>query len=199
MEYLDIRTSDGVPTGQVKEREKVHEDGDIHGTSHVWIVRADASGERQLLLQKRSADKDAFPGCYDISSAGHLPAGQDYLPSAVRELYEELGIRAQEEDLIFLGIHRGYCEDVFYGKPFRNHEVSHVYLYDRPVDADRLTLQESEVESVKWMSLDQCYEKAEEQDPKYCLFVEELDMIREYYRNKDMQDPLCEDKKTPSA
>lgn len=188
MEYLDIRTPDGVPTGKVKEREKVHEDGDIHGTSHVWIAGIDEAGKRQLLLQKRSADKDAFPGCYDISSAGHLPAGQDYLTSAIRELYEELGIRAQEEDLIFLGIHRGYCEDVFYGKPFRNHEVSHVYLYDKPVDIGSLTLQESEVESVKWMPLDQCYEKAREHDPKYCLFVEELDMIREYYQNRPDKD-----------
>ena len=27
------------PTGEVKERSLVHADGDIHGTSHVWIVR----------------------------------------------------------------------------------------------------------------------------------------------------------------
>ena len=77
MEYLDIRTKDGRVTGEVKERTKVHEDGDIHGTSHVWIARINAEGECELLLQKRSADKDAYPGCYDISSAGHLPAGQE--------------------------------------------------------------------------------------------------------------------------
>ena len=107
MEYLDIRTKDGKITGEVKERDKVHEDGDIHGTSHVWIARKNKEGQRELLLQKRSADKDAYPGCYDISSAGHLPAGQEYLPSALRELYEELGIEAKEEELIFLGIHEG--------------------------------------------------------------------------------------------
>ena len=41
MEYLDIRTADGKKTGQIKAREKVHEDGDLHGTSHVWIARKD--------------------------------------------------------------------------------------------------------------------------------------------------------------
>ena len=183
MEYLDIRTKDGKITGEVKERDKVHEDGDIHGTSHVWIARKNKEGQRELLLQKRSADKDAYPGCYDISSAGHLPAGQEYLPSALRELYEELGIEAKEEELIFLGIHEGYCEEVFYGRPFRNHEISHVYLYDQPVDIDKLRLQESEVESVKWMSLEKCFEEMRRKNPNYCLFPEELDMIKRYYDN----------------
>ena len=87
MEYFDIRNEDGSLTGQIKARSRVHEDGDIHGTSHVWIVRRNNGGECELLLQKRSAGKDAYPGCYDISSAGHLPAGQDFLPSALRELF----------------------------------------------------------------------------------------------------------------
>lgn len=184
MEYLDIRTKDGRRTGQIKERKKVHEDGDIHGTSHVWIARQNEAGEYELLLQKRSADKDAYPGCYDISSAGHLPAGQEYLPSAIRELYEELGIRAEEDELIFLGIHEGCSEEIFYGKPFRNHEISYVYLYEKPVDIEKIHLQESEVESVKWMSLEECYEKVYQKDPKYCLFEEELAMIKKYYIDK---------------
>ncbi len=53
MEYLDIRTKDGKITGEVKERDKVHEDGDIHGTSHVWIALKNKEGQRELLLQKR--------------------------------------------------------------------------------------------------------------------------------------------------
>ena len=99
MEFLDIRDKNGNPTGEVKERSLVHADGDIHGTSHVWIVRKNEKGSYDLLLQKRSENKDAFPGCYDISSAGHLPAGQDYLSSALRELEEELGIKAKPEQL----------------------------------------------------------------------------------------------------
>ena len=47
----------------------------------------------ELLLQKRSHDKDSFPDCYDISSAGHVPAGSSVLDSAIRELSEELGIK----------------------------------------------------------------------------------------------------------
>lgn len=180
MEFFDIRNRDGSLTSEVKERTLVHRDGDIHGTSHVWIVRQDENGRCDLLLQKRSANKDAFPGCYDISSAGHLPAGQDYLPSALREMKEELGIDAKEEDMIFLGIHEGYSEEIFYDAPFRNHEISHVYLYKKPVEISELKLQEEEVESVKWMDFFECYKEVEKGNPKYCLFTEELDMIKVY-------------------
>ena len=44
MEFLDIRDKNGNPTGEVKERSLVHADGDIHGTSHVWIVRKNEKG-----------------------------------------------------------------------------------------------------------------------------------------------------------
>ena len=54
MEFLDIRDKNGNPTGEVKERSLVHADGDIHGTSHVWIVRKNEKGSYDLLLQKRS-------------------------------------------------------------------------------------------------------------------------------------------------
>ena len=60
MEFLDIRDKNGNPTGEVKERSLVHADGDIHGTSHVWIVRKNEKGSYDLLLQKRSEIKMHF-------------------------------------------------------------------------------------------------------------------------------------------
>lgn len=182
MEYLDIRTIDGKPTGEVKERRLVHADGDIHGTSHVWIARRREDGSIDLLLQKRSATKDCFPGYFDISSAGHLTAGQTYLEGALRELSEELGIVAGEDDLHFLGIFEGYFEEEFYGKMFKNHEVAYVYLYDKEVDIEKLTLQEEEVEMVKWMSLAECEERKRNKEALYqCLIPKEMEMIKRYF------------------
>ena len=54
MEYLDIRDKNGNPTGVIKERSLVHADGDLHGTSHVWIVKKNEKGSYDLLLQKRN-------------------------------------------------------------------------------------------------------------------------------------------------
>ena len=74
LEYFDIRDKNGDITGEVKERSLVHQDGDLHGTVHIWVVRKTTTGY-DVLLQKRSATKDSFPECYDISSAGHVEAG----------------------------------------------------------------------------------------------------------------------------
>ena len=174
MEYLDIRDKNGNPTGVIKERSLVHADGDLHGTSHVWIVKKNEKGSYDLLLQKRSENKDAFPGCYDISSAGHLPAGQDYLTSALRELEEGLGIKAEPEQLYFMGLHEGKCEEIFYGKPFKNHEISRVYIYEEPIDITELKLQKEEVEEVRWMDSEELLKKVRNGEIKNCLFEDEI-------------------------
>ena len=50
MEKLDIRTSQGKVTGVVKERDEVHRNGDIHGTSHVWLIRKKQNKKFDILL-----------------------------------------------------------------------------------------------------------------------------------------------------
>ena len=105
MEYLDICDENGMPTGAVTARSTAHRDGILHRTAHLWVVRK-VSGKYQVLMQKRSMEKESFPGLYDTSSAGHIPAGEEPLPSALRELREELGIEAAPEQLDFAGSFR---------------------------------------------------------------------------------------------
>ena len=179
MEMIDLRREDGTKTGEVKERTLVHRDGDLHGTSHVWLVRyRPSTGSADVLLQKRSADKDSFPGYYDISSAGHIPAGQDFLESAVRELKEELGVEAAPEDLHFLFTHLGYHEQEFYGKLFKNHEYSRVYLYECDRPEGEFRIQKSEVESVRWMDYRECLDGIRNATLKQCIFPDEFESLR---------------------
>ena len=180
MELFDVLDEDGKKTGVVRERSLVHMDGVPHGTAHIWVVRKNEDKTYDLLLQKRSRGKDSYPGCYDISSAGHVQAGDEFLPSAIRELKEELGIEAKEEDLEFAGFHMGYMEDMFYGNMFRDSEVSAVYVYRKTVDADQLTLQKEEVESVMWMELGQCVEAVRNHGIPNCIYLDELEMIERY-------------------
>lgn len=184
MELFDIRREDGSLTGLTRERTLAHEDGTIHGTSHVWIGRQREDGGYDILLQKRSVDKDSFPGCYDISSAGHIPAGSDFPESALRELEEELGIRASEHALQYIGMHKAFLQTHFYGRPWNNYEISAVYLYEEPVDIQKLTLQQEEIESVKWMDLDACLSDIRDEKPEYCIYADELEMVKEYVRRK---------------
>ena len=180
MEYFDIRDLDGNITGETKERSLVHRDGDIHGTSHVWIIRKNTDEDFDILLQKRSSDKDSFPGCYDISSAGHIPAGQDYLESAIRDLKEELGVVAAADELHYIGRHDALLETEFYGKPWRNYELSAVYVLYRDMNPEEFILQTSEVESVIWLSFRECMNQMENGELKHCIYQDEMELLGTY-------------------
>ena len=179
LELLDVLNEDGEPSGLVRERGMVHARGDYHRTSHVWLARRREDGGFDLLLQKRSRNKDSYPGCYDISSAGHIPAGRDYRESAVRELFEELGMAVSQKELHFLGFHGGRCQGEFHKRRFDNHEKSAVFVCLKPVEEETLILQKEEVESVCWMEVSQVLASARG-DAGFCLFADEVAMVKEY-------------------
>ena len=176
MEWLDIVDENGVPTGQVVSRQEAHRLGLRHRTSHVWIVRR-REGNLQVLLQKRSEEKDSYPGCYDISSAGHIPAGADFVPSALRELKEELGVTARPEELLYCGQRRFRFQEVFHGSPFRADQVSNIYVMWLDWDEDRFLPQKEEISEVRWFDFADCLRRVEEGSIPTCIFPEELRMV----------------------
>ena len=179
MEYLDICDEDGQPTGAIVPRSIAHRDGILHRTAHVWIVR-EREGRHQILLQKRSMEKESFPGLYDTSSAGHIPSGSEPLPSALRELNAELGVAAEPGDLAFAGKFRIKYEKEFHGKPFRDNEVTWVYVCSRPVDIEALTLQKSEVDEARWFDLDEVWNEIQTSRERFCVPAQGLNVLRAY-------------------
>lgn len=180
MELFDVVDERGIPTGRTVEREFAHENDICHRTAHVWVVRM-KDGRPQVLLQKRSQGKDSFPGCYDTSSAGHVPAGDDPISSAIRELEEELGIKATEDDLSFAGVIRIHFEKTFYTKPFKDNEVAFIFVYDKPVETADFVLQKEEVESVEWFDLEAVREAiAPPRDEQFCVPSEGLETVRKW-------------------
>lgn len=177
MELFDIVNEQGQPTGQVRERSLVHFYGDRHRTAHVWITRPNEKSGFDVLLQKRSMHKDSYPGCYDISSAGHIPAGGDYIASALRELEEELGIKATADELQPIGTRQVNVTAEFHGKPFRDNEYSKIYTLNREIDITSLTLQKEEVESVCWMDYEECLHALRNRTLKHCIYLEEFEML----------------------
>lgn len=184
MELLDIVDEKGEPTGETVSREKAHSEGIRHRTSHVWIFRL-RNGAVEVLLQKRSPNKDSFPGCFDISSAGHIPAGQGYIESAVRELKEELGLSASPEQFIFCRADTIVSDLEFHGKPFHDNQVTRIYALPLDVEISDMTLQKEEVESVIWMPVDEAIRGVEENSFKNCIRLSEIscaaDAAKKYF------------------
>ena len=181
MELLDIVDENGLPTGETTDRATAHREGLRHRTAHLWLLRR-RQGLVELLLQRRSMEKDSYPGCYDISSAGHIPAGVDFIPSALRELKEELGLAARPEELIFCGVRRFEYRDTFHGQPFHDNQVSRVYALWRDVEPEALTLQADEVASVRWMAYEDCLNGVKENTFPNCIRLDELEMLKNAWR-----------------
>ena len=184
MEYFDVCDEKGQPTGAVVERGEAHRLGIRHRTAHVWVLRREEEGV-QLLLQKRSAQKDSFPGLYDTSSAGHIPAGEEPLNSARRELYEELGIDAAPEELRFIGILNKAYEQRFHGEPFRDNEYCHVYVYTGAVDPSALRLQPEEVERADWFDLEELCREITRSRARFCVPRESLELLRRWLEQEN--------------
>lgn len=184
MEYFDIVDEYGVPTGETVSRETAHREGIRHRTAHVWIVRKTNSGYF-VLLQKRSLQKDSFPGMYDTSSAGHIPAGEETLHSALRELKEELGIEATPGQFSYAGMFQIQYEKVFHEHIFRDNEIASVYVYQEPVAIEDLTLQESEVSEVRWFDLNEVWNEIKTDRSRFCVPTDGLRVLREYLRESE--------------
>lgn len=86
-EIFDVVDEDDAVTGQAT-RGEVHAKGLLHRAVHVFVFNK----RGDLLMQRRSMLKDAHPGVWDSSVAGHLDAGEDYEAAALREMEEEMGI-----------------------------------------------------------------------------------------------------------
>ena len=184
MEVIDICDEKGFPTGSTIDRDIAHRDGILHRTAHVWVVRENPNGY-DILLQKRSMEKESFPGLYDTSSAGHIPAGQEPIDSALRELKEELGITAQPSELSYAGIFRIQYEKEFHGKMFRDNEVTRVYVYQEPIEIQNLTLQVSEVDEVRRFDLEEVYKEIQVTRERFCVPSAGLQVLRDYLMHSE--------------
>ncbi len=183
MELLDVVDEYGMPTGEKVERKIAHSEGIRHRTAHVWIVRKSDEGV-EVLLQKRAMNKDSFPGRYDTSSAGHIQAGDEPEESAIRELHEELGIKASVDDLQFADTFVIQYDKEFYGKMFKDREVAFVYIYTKNVNPDELVLQKEELDGVEWFNLEYVYKECKKHNQKFCVPIGGLEIVREFVKNE---------------
>lgn len=173
-EIFDILDENGEVTGETAPRSYVHRHGLYHRTAHIWLVK-----DGKVLLQRRSPCKDSFPGRLDISSAGHISAGEEPLDSAVRELAEELGITASPSELLLVGkISRHYVKR-FYGEIFDDRELAFVYLFTGEFELPQIKIQQSEISEVGLYSFEECLRLAEDDDEP--LNFREIELLREMF------------------
>lgn len=170
MELFDVLDKNGNITGIKKERSAVHTDGDWHGSVHIWIVQ-----DNKTLLQKRCKYKDSFPLCFDAACTGHIDSGENSISAAVREIAEELGLKINKDELMFL-FRQKLC--IRHDK-FISNEFNDVYILKSRVENSELSFQKDEIDELVWLDINELSEKLKDGDKNYCIKYEEFKKVME--------------------
>lgn len=177
-EYFDILDENGTKIGEIKPRSEVHRDGDWHVAVHIWIL----NNNREVLLQRRCANKDSHPNMLDISCAGHLSVGDSSLEGAIRELKEELGLDVKPEELEFIKTLKSESK---YTSDFINNEFNDLYILRTDKGIDDMKYQEEEISEIFFVPYEKFKEMVENHQPDLLRHEEEFEILFEIFEEKE--------------
>ena len=140
-EIFDVYTRDGKYLG-TREKSFCHNGnpGVYHRPAWMWIINS----KNEVLVQKRASCKKSCPNLWE-NCGGHVDAGETMINGAIREVYEELGIKTKEEDYKFLFEY--ICDITF--------EIASVYLLKLDLNINEFKIKEYEVSDIKWLTYDE--------------------------------------------
>ena len=138
MEMYDVYNDERIPTGKILPRNERCGKGENRQVVHICIFNSN----NEVLIQQRQSTKRDYANLWDLSVGGCSIAGETSKQTAHRELLEELGIDYDfTENKPYLSINfEGGFDDFYF-----------VFM---DLDISTLKLQESEVQAVKWASLE---------------------------------------------
>lgn len=145
-EYFDIVDENNLPTGGTVLRSEAHQEGTWHRAVHIYVYRK-IGDTLQILVHLRSKDKDLQPNTWTAAFGGHIKSGSTPEKSTLEELHEEIGLVPDSEKLKFIEIYK------YDGTT--NREFCYTSFYEFEGDMSELHFNDGEVQSVKWMTLDE--------------------------------------------
>ena len=140
MEFNDIYDENRNLTGRIHRRGSNWKPGEYGLVVCVWVY----DGKGNLLLTRRAKGK-SFAGTWE-NSGGAAKAGESSRQAIARELYEETGIRAEQEEFEFLGSDRDA------------HMHYDFYCLHRTTPLNQIVLLPGETDGVQWASFQDIHE-----------------------------------------
>ena len=165
MEYWDIYDKDGNFTGRKKGKYEKWDKDEYHLATEVWVINS----KKQILIQQRSEKCQLLPGIWALTT-GRVVSGETTRQGCIRELKEELGIEAKEEE----------CNLVKSLLKNRLGMIWDIYFLSKDVELEDVTLQKEEVSRVKLVNTDKFRDMLKEGIMcEYSEVYELLDIIDE--------------------
>jgi isopentenyldiphosphate isomerase len=134
--------------------------GDIWRISSIWLFNE----KGQVLIAKRVSRKN---GLWGPSAEGTVESSEEPIENAVREVSEEIGFKLSEKNLIFI-------KKLLYSQVNRTGRLASIFKAYCDLSEDQFTLQESEVEAVKWISKDDLLADVKLNPDKYLFKYDRL-------------------------
>ena len=156
-EIFDVLDENGGYTGEIVGRTYAHDHGIWHRGVGLYLVNS----KKQILLQKRPKNKRMYGGCWDMSAAGHIEAGEFGLDAIIRETKEELGISVTAADIRFLDCGRSMRKtDTTDDRHFNER-----YAVFRDVKIADIKYNCADVDEIRWFDFAQFKTLVENRDP----------------------------------
>ena len=146
VEFNDVYDKNRKLTGRVHRRDTRWRVGEYGLVVCVWVY----DGKGNLLLTRRAPGK-SFAGTWE-NTGGAVKAGETSRQAIARELFEETGIRAGEDEFELLGTNRT-----------RNLHFD-FYCIRKETPIDRIVLLPGETDGVQWASLERVDEMVKSGD-----------------------------------
>ncbi|NQZ84234.1 MAG: NUDIX domain-containing protein [Nanoarchaeales archaeon] len=119
---IDVVDENNQLTGKATDFFDLHNNNLLHRSSQIWFIEDD-----NLIFQKRGKNVK-MPGILDASVGGHVDTGESPEACAVRECFEEVGLKISEDDLGEEYIFR-ICEKI--KDDWFENEFRHIYFIKR--------------------------------------------------------------------
>lgn len=147
MEQWDLYTKDRIRTGKTINRGENVPKGYFRTVVHVAIFNR----KGEMLIQKRQKDKKLWANLWDVTIGGSVISGESSVGAAERETFEEIGYQLDlnnERPSFTIDFEEGFDD---------------CYLVIRDLDIDKLVLQETEVQAVKWAAKEEILQMIEDE------------------------------------
>ena len=169
-ELIDVFDENNNSLNYSLSRTKIHEENLWHHHVSVWIMNE----KGEILLQQRSFNKKKNPGMYS-KTGGHVDAGEKPLDAAKREVFEEVGLKADNIKEL----------ELFKSKNPNEHYYTYGYIVFTNLKENEFVIQREEVEQVKYYKIEEIEEQVNNNNQLFSFtkwdrddFKGQMDMLK---------------------
>ncbi len=147
MSILNIVNDNDEIIGQAS-RAEIHELGLPHREVNIYFI----TPSNKIIFQHRSQSKDTYPNLLDASVGGHVEIGDSYEETAIKEIFEEAGLKLTAADLLPIKKSKKMVTDELTGRI--NNTFNYRFAYIFKGELSELKIEDGEGQGFESWSID---------------------------------------------